>query len=71
MEVDAFACRIGRQQNPNLRVVLEAFFGLLTLFAAEAAVDRYDRFFASKERCDAPSQIIQRVTMLGEDHELL
>jgi hypothetical protein len=39
LKVDAFARRIGRRQDAHLGIVLKALFGLLALFAPQAAMN--------------------------------
>ena len=53
LQVDAFACRVGGQQDLNFRVVPERFLRLHPLLAAHAAMDRDDRFRAPEQGRDA------------------
>ena len=71
LEVDTFAGSIGRDQDSNFLVLLEAFLNLSAFIPKHPAVDRYHRFLIAKERADLIVQIAQSIPMLGEDDQFL
>ena len=71
LQVDAFAGGVGRDEHLDERVVPERFLGLHAILAAHAAVDHDHRVLAPEQRGDALLEVVQRVALLREDHELL
>jgi len=71
LEVDTFTRGVRGQQHPHFGIVLERLLRLHTLLAAQAAVDDDHRLLASQRRGDACLQVVQGVSMLGEQDELL
>jgi len=71
LEVDAFAGGIGGEQDLHIRVVPEAFLRLAALFAAHATVDQHHRLRPTEQRADLAFEVVERVAVLGEEHELL
>src|SRR6516225_3192392 len=65
LQVDTFACSIGRDQNLNIRIVAERFLHVHALFASHAAVNKDNRFWATEESRDSALKVIERVAMLG------
>ena len=71
LEVDALARRVGGQQHLHLGIVAERLLRLHALFAAHAAMDHDHGLGAAQQRGDAVLQIVERVAVLGEEHQLL
>ena len=71
LEVDALPRRVGGEQHLHFGIVLEGLLSLEPFFAPHAAMNHDDRALAAQQRADAAVQVIQRVSMLGEDHQLL
>ena len=71
LEVDALPRRVGGEQHLHFGIVLERLLSLEPFFAPHAAVNHDDRALATQQRADAAVEVIQRVAMLGEDHQLL
>ena len=71
LEIDALARGVRREQHLHFRVVFERLLRLHALFAAHAAVDHHHGGFAAEQRGDVLEEIVQRVAMFGEEHELL
>ena len=71
LKVDPFPCRVGGQENLRLGVVAERLLGLQPLLAPHAPMDDDQAAGPSQQRPDARLQVVQRVPVLREDHQLL
>ena len=71
LQVDAFASRIGRQQDLDLGVVFERLLGFQAVLTADAPVDDLHGVGAPEPVRDLLAQVVQGVAVLGEDHQLL
>ena len=71
LEIDAFAGGIGGEQHLHFGIVAEGFLSRHPFLAAHAAMDGDDSLRPAEQSSDAGLQVIQRVTMLGKDDELL
>jgi len=71
LKVDALAGGIGGEQDLNFRVVEETVLGLSPVLAANSAMDHDDGSRPSKEVANLPFEIVQGVTVLSEDDDLL
>jgi hypothetical protein len=71
LEVDALARCVRCDQHVDLRIVLESLLGLLALLPAHLAMDDDNGSRAAQDRLYARCEVVQGVSMLGEDDELL
>ncbi|GBD26511.1 hypothetical protein HRbin30_01843 [bacterium HR30] len=71
LEVDALAGGVGGYQDLDFGVVEKSFLGLLALFPAHAPVDRDHRPGPAEQGGDALHDVVQRVPVLGKNHEFL
>src|SRR5690606_8808620 len=71
LEVDPLAGGVGREEDLDLRVVSERLLGLEPIFAPHPAMDHDDRLLPAEEGGDPLVEVVQRVPVLGEDHQLL
>lgn len=69
LEIDSFAGGIRRNQDFGLLALRETLLRLATVFAQHAAADRDDGFRLAEQCSDSLREIVERVAMLGEDHE--
>ena len=65
LEVDAFAGRIGGDEDFDLFILGEGILGLPAFLTAQAAVDRDQGLWSPQERSDTLLQVVQRVPMLA------
>src|SRR5579884_3121477 len=70
LQVDALSGGIGRHQNLHLRVLRKGLLRPETLLAVQAAVNRDHRLIAPQHGTNALAEVVERVAMLGEDHQL-
>ena len=71
LQVDAFAGGIRGEQDLDFGIVQEAGLGLAPFFPAHAAVDHGDRLRPAEQGADLALQVIERVAVFGEEHQLL
>ena len=71
LEVDAFTCRVRRQQHLHLGVVLERLLRLQPLLAPHPTVDDHHGVCAAEQGGDATLEIVQRVPVFGKQDQLL
>ncbi|GBD35309.1 hypothetical protein HRbin36_00420 [bacterium HR36] len=69
--VDAFAGRIGCDQDSHLGVVPERLLRLAPPFPANVAVHVHHRLRTAQQGGDAFRRVVQGVPVFGEDDELL
>ena len=62
-------CGIGGDEDFYLLVVGKSFLCLFPIFAADAAMDRYNGFRLAEESPDSFCQVIQRIAVFGEDDQ--
>ncbi len=70
LQVDAFASRICRYQHQRLRIVQKLLLRGAPLLASYAAMDVDYGLWTSQQGADAFGQVVQRVTVLGENYQL-
>ena len=70
LEVEALAGGVGRDQDPDVRVLRERSWIFAAVLAADAAVDGDDRLVAAEQRADPVDEVVQGVAVLGEDDDL-
>lgn len=63
LRINAFTCRIGRNEHLRFRILGEAFLILPALIAAHTAMNDDNGFTSADEGTDAFLQIIEGVTM--------
>ena len=71
LEIDAFTRRVCCQEHLDLGIVLEGLLRLHPVLTPYATMDDDDGLLAAQEGGDALLQVVQRVAVFGEDHELL
>jgi hypothetical protein len=71
LQVDALAGRVGRDEHAHLRVRQEAFLKLRALLPTDGTVDADHGLRAPEERADFPFEVVERVAVFGEHHQLL
>ena len=71
LKINTFTGRIGGEEYLHLGVMLEGFLCLHALRAAQATVNHDDGLSTAEQRGDAVLQVVQRVAVLGEEHEFL
>src|SRR5208283_5584915 len=70
LEVDALSSRVGGDQDLHLLVLSERCLCLAPVLAADSSVNRHQGLRMADESTDTFRQVVQGVTMLGEDDEL-
>ncbi len=70
LQVDAFASCICRYQHQRLRIVQKLLLRVAPILASYAAMDVDHGLGTSQQCADALGQVVQRVTVLSEDHQL-
>ena len=71
LQVNTLTGGIGGDQYLDLRVVAEELLHLEPLFATHPAMDGNHGLNPTEQRTDALHQVVQRVAMLREEHQLL
>ncbi|GBD06134.1 hypothetical protein HRbin20_01736 [bacterium HR20] len=70
LEIDAFAGSIGCHEHAYLRIVEKGLLCFAPVFTAHGSVDEHHCLLA-QQCCDALDQVVQGVSVFGEDDEFL
>ena len=70
LQVDAFTCCVGGQQDENVLILFERLLSFGTFLAAHPSMNRDQRFRCAEECAEPLGQVVQRVAVLAEDDHL-
>ena len=71
LQVDTFTGRVGGKQHLHVGIVTEALLRLASLLAPHAAVDEHHRLRTPQQGADASLKVVERVTVLRKQDQLL